>query len=58
MTKNGLQTRKAFWEINQEIMFAVKDIIVTEKNKLLGIFNDHYINIVECSHRTKPTNVA
>ena len=32
-----------------------KDKIVTEEKE---IFNDHYIDIVERSCRTKPTNVA
>ena len=39
-------------------MLNEKDKIVTEEKELVRIFSDHYINIVECSCGTKPTNVA
>ena len=35
-----------------------KDKIVAEEKELVRIFNDYYINIVERSCGTKPTNVA
>ena len=41
-----------------EIMLTEKDKIVTEAKELVRIFNDHYINIVERSCGTKPTNAA
>ena len=41
-----------------EIMLTEKHKIVTEEKELVRIFNDHYINIVERSCGTKPTNVA
>ena len=39
------------------MMLTEKDKIVTGE-KDLGIFNEYYINIVERSCRTKPSNVA
>ena len=39
-------------------MLTEKDEIVTEEKELVRIFNDHCINIVECSCETKPANVA
>ena len=38
-------------------MLTEKDKIVTEEKELERIFNDHYINIVDRSYGTKPTNV-
>ena len=38
-------------------MLTEKDKIVTEEKELVRIFNDHYINIVERTCGTKPTNV-
>ena len=70
MTKTAVQTNTDFWKLvkpfltnkgffeNVEIMLTEKDKIVTEEKKLVKIFNDHYINIVEHSCGTKPTNVA
>ena len=70
MTKTGVQVNKIFWKLiksfltnkgfleNVEIMLAEKDKIVTGKKELVRIFIDHYINIVECSCGTKPTNLA
>ena len=49
-------TNKGFLE-NAEIMLTEKDKIVTEEKELERIFNDHYINIVDRSYGTKPTNV-
>ena len=43
---------------NAEIVLAEKDEIVTEEKELARIFNGHYINIVERSCGTKPTNLA
>ena len=50
-------TNKGLLE-NAEIILTEKDKIVTEEKELVRIFNDHYINIVEGSYGTKPTNVA
>ena len=59
MAKTGVQTNKDFWKLikpfltnkgfleNAGIMLTEKDKIVTEEKELAGIFNDHYINIVE-----------
>ena len=70
VTKTAVQTNTDFWKLvkpflknkgffeNVEIMLTEKDKIVTEEKKLVKIFNDHYINIVEHSCGTKPTNVA
>ena len=50
-------TNKGFLE-NAEIMLNENDKIVTKEKELVRIFNDQYINIVECSCGTKPTNVS
>ena len=47
-----LLINKRFFE-NAEI----KDKIVTSKKEFVRISNDLYVNIVEDSRRTKPTNV-
>ena len=47
-------TNKRFLE-NAEIMLGKRDKIVIEEKE---IFNNHYIDIVERSCGTKPTNVA
>ena len=63
--KRGAQTNKYFWKLikpfltnkgffeAEEIMLTEKDKIVTEVEELVGIFNDHYINIIECSSENK-----
>ena len=68
--ETGVQTNRDFWKLiepcltnkefleNAEIMLDEKDKIVTEEKELVRIFNDHYINIVERSCGTKPTNLA
>ena len=68
-TKTGIQTNKDFRKLikpfltnkrfleNAEIVLAEKDEIVTEEKELARIFNGHYINIVERSCGTKPTNL-
>ena len=70
VTKTGVQTNKDFWKSikpyltnkgfleNVEIMLTEKNKIVTEEKEPVIIFNYHYINIVERSCGTKPTNVA
>ena len=66
MTKTGVQTNKDFWKLikpfltnkgfleNAEIMLTEKE----KKKELVRIFNNHYINIVERSCGTNPTNIA
>ena len=70
MTKTGVQTNKDFWKLikpyltnkgfleNLEIMLTENNKIVTEEKEPVRIFNYHYVNIVERSCGTKPTNVA
>ena len=70
MTKTGAHSNKDFWKLikpflpnngfleNVEILLTEKDKIVTEEKELKRIFNDHYINILQHSCRTKPTNIA
>ena len=71
MTKTGVQSnKKGFWKLikqfltnkgfleNAEIMLTEKEKVVTEEKDLVRISNDYYINIVERSCGTKPTNVA
>ena len=70
VTKTGVQTNKDFWKLikpyltnkgfleNIEIMLTENNKIVTEEKEPVRIFNYHYINIVESSCGTKPTNVA
>ena len=43
---------------NEEIMFTEKDKTVIEEKELVRIFNDRYINVVERSCGSKPTNVS
>ena len=66
VTKTGVQTNKNFWKLiipfltnkgfleNAEIMLTEKE----KKKELVRIFNNHYINIVERSCGTNPTNIA
>ena len=68
--KASVHTNKEFWKLikpflinkgfleNAEIILTEKDKIVTEEKELTRIFNDHYINIVERTCGTKPTNIA
>ena len=70
VTKTGVQSNKDFGKLikpfltntgfleNAEIMLTEKDKIVTEEKERVRIFNDHYINIIERSCRTKATKVA
>ena len=70
VTKTGVQTNKNFWKLikpyltnkgfleNVEIMLTEKNKIVTEEKEPVRMFNYHYVNIVERSCGTKPTNVA
>ena len=39
-------------------MLTEKDKTVTEEKELVRIFNDRYINVVERSCGSKPTNVS
>ena len=43
---------------NEEIMLTEKDKTVIEEKELVRIFNDRYINVVERSCGSKPTNVS
>ena len=43
---------------NEEIMLTEKDETVIEEKELVRIFNDRYINVVERSCGSKPTNVS
>ena len=66
MTKTGVQTNTDVWKLikpfltnkgfleNAEIMLTEKE----KKKELVRIFNNHYINIVERSCGTNPTNIA
>ena len=70
MTKTGVETKKDLWKLikpflinkgfleNAEIVLAEKNKIVTEEKELARIFNDHYLNVVERSCGTKPTNLV
>ena len=56
---NGVTNNKEFWKIikpfitnkgglnNNEIILIENEKIISEEKQLTGIFNDHYINIVE-----------
>ena len=41
-----------------EVILAEKDKIIPEEKELSRIFNDHFINNLERSCGTKPTNLA
>ena len=68
--KTGVQTNWDFWKLIKSYLtnkgfLEIAEITLGEKNKMetkskefLRIFNDHYINIVECSCGNKSTNVA
>ena len=66
-TANGTMTNKEFWKIMKPALtnkgFLGSDAIILEENgeiisdesKLVDIFNNHYINIVESTTGTPPT---
>ena len=69
-TKNGTMSNKEFWDIvksflsnkrglaSSDISLVMNDIIVTDDQELIEVFNDHYVNIVEKSSGKKPISLA
>ena len=69
ITNKGIVTNKNFWSIirpfltnkgiisGTDITLIENDKIVNDDNELAEILNDHYINIVERSSRTKPNKI-
>ena len=69
LTSNGIITNKNFWKVikpfltnkgcleNRDIMLRDDEKMITDEKKLVQLFNDHYINIVERSCGFKPEKV-
>ena len=69
-TKNGTMSNKEFWDLvkpflsnkgglaSSDISLVMNDIIVTDDQELIEVFNDHYVNIVEKSSGKKPISLA
>ena len=66
ITCNGIITNKNFWKVvkpflknkgcleNSDIMLRDDEKMITDKKKLVQLFNDHYINAVKRSCGFKP----
>ena len=69
-TANGTMTNKEFWKVMKPALtnkgIVCSDVIILEENgelisdesKLVDIFNNHYINIVESTTGTPPTSLG
>ena len=69
ITSNGIITNKNFWKAikpfltnkgcleKSDIMLRDDEKMITDEKKLVQLFNDHYINIVERSCGFKPEKV-
>ena len=67
VTKNGIMTNKEFWKVmkpaltnkgvisSESIILDEKGELISDESKLVEIFNNHYINIVETTTGTPPT---
>ena len=70
VTSKGFVSNKAFWNTvkpfltnkgfltNENITIKHKDKIVTDNSKLVHLFNNHYINIVERTSGMTPENTG
>ena len=64
-TKKGLASNKSFWKFVRLFLTdknfhtqngVMLKIIIEEEHDLVGIFNDHYINLAKKSSGEKPRN--
>ena len=70
VTSKCFVSNKAFWNTvksfltnkgfltNENITIKHKDKIVTDNSKLAHLFNNHYINIAECTSGMPPENIV